>query len=936
MSVSRRPVSRIDIRLFGPPQVAVDGRPIAVDTRKAIAILILLAAEGRAFARDELAALLWPESDDAAARGALRRTLSTLRSAVGSHVIVDRSRVELDRRSATIDLAAIEDAAASTDPAVLADGASRIRGPFLAGFSLRDSPEFDDWRATRSVAVERTVLGLLDRLGSVAEAAGDLSGAMAAAARRLDLDPLDEAGHVRLMDLHARAGDRAAALRQYRACVAVLDRELGVAPLATTTARYEAIRDAPDAIERRSMPIADASGVTPPPAAAAVRPMVGRSADLAILIRVHAAAARGRAAAAVLVGEAGIGKTRLGEALADHVRAAGGTVMAARAYEGERSIAYGPIVDLLRQVGAEPGVVARLTTRDRSELARIVPALDADAPTPGAERPAAQARLLASIVDGLGAAAGGAVPGLIWIDDLQWADGATLQAIDYLARRLDGRRFVLLLAWRPEDIEGDVRVVTERLGSPPTRVVALARLDRAAVAELVAGLATAVTGSPAFVDRLVAASEGLPLYVVEAVAAGDEALAALPDGVRSVLQARLRSVSEMAGQVLVAASVIGRSFDLPTLRHASGRSEIETVDALDELMRRGLVRERADGYDFAHEALRDLASAGTTLTRRRLLHRRVADALRLGLGSGRDDLARWSRIAGHERDGGRTAEAAEAFWLASVRAAEVFANREAIELAEAALGLDHHDPAALHASIGRLRTRLGDYAGAIAALESAAAIAPPAALPELERALGLVHLRRGDLIAADRHLDAALAGMGEPIARARCLVDRSVVKRRAADLAGAGDAAREALAIATASEDVAAAGAAQRMLGLIALDAGDVQAAVDASRRAVAAAADDRDPEGAIGAFTGLAMAEAAAGDIDEALVHADAALAACRRIGDRHLEAAVENHVADLLHEAGREADALDHLRRAVEAFTEVGGDPTDPDPGIWMLAAS
>jgi hypothetical protein len=81
---SRRSGAHLDIQLLGPPRILVDGRPLAVDTRKAVAILALLGAESRPFARDELAALLWPESDDMAARGALRRTLSTLRTAIGT------------------------------------------------------------------------------------------------------------------------------------------------------------------------------------------------------------------------------------------------------------------------------------------------------------------------------------------------------------------------------------------------------------------------------------------------------------------------------------------------------------------------------------------------------------------------------------------------------------------------------------------------------------------------------------------------------------------------------------------------------------------------------------------------------------------------------------------------------------------------------------
>jgi hypothetical protein len=83
-------------------------------------------------------------------------------------------------------------------------------------------------------------------------------------------------------------------------------------------------------------------------------------------------------------------------------------------------------------------------------------------------------------------------------------------------------------------------------------------------------------------------------------------------------------------------------------------------------------------------------------------------------------------------------------------------------------------------------------------------------------------------------------------------------------------------------------------------------------------------------------MATARTGDLDAAMVHGAAAVEACRRIGDRHLEAAVENQLADLLHGAGRDDEAMPHLACAVAAFAEVGGDPADPDPGIWMLAVS
>src|SRR5262249_7606671 len=154
----------------------VDGAPLVVDTRKALAILALLAVERRPFARDELAALLWPESDDESARGALRRTLSVLRSALNDRwVRVDRATVALDADAAWVDLGVVEAAARGRAAGrVLRDAAAAARGPFLAGFSLRDSPEFDDWRAGRAVAAERAVAAVLDGLSAASEAEGDL------------------------------------------------------------------------------------------------------------------------------------------------------------------------------------------------------------------------------------------------------------------------------------------------------------------------------------------------------------------------------------------------------------------------------------------------------------------------------------------------------------------------------------------------------------------------------------------------------------------------------------------------------------------------------------------------------------------------------------------------------------------------------------------
>ncbi len=955
----------LEIRLLGPLEVMVADRAIVVDTRKALAIVALVAAEGRPFARDELAAMFWPESDDEAAHGALRRTLSSLRTAAGdSGLRIERSQVALEAGAAWVDLAELERLATSADPGDLEAAAALARGPFLAGFAVRDSPAFDDWQAGRASRVERTVSGLLDRLAASRLGKGDPMGAVEAARRRVELDPLDELGQRRLIDLLGRSGDRTGSIRQYRALVALFERELGVAPLRETTDLYEAIHEGTVAPGGDTLARAMSSdpggggpstrrvrGAATPPAARVSLPLFGRDADLARLVGAwRAAGPEGRLA--VVEGEAGIGKTRLAEVVARTVEAAGGTVLAARGYPGESAIAYGPIAELLRAGLARPGGPERLRSLDeiaRHEIGRLVD-LPASLRVAGPPPPAgasAQVRLLDAIARALAAFVAGPASGLIWIDDLHLADDPSRQAVAYLARRLTARPLLLLLAWRREDLSDDGRAVADALiRLRDATVVSLGRLDRAAIAEIVGAARPAALADgtvDVLIDALVEDSEGLPLHVVEALAGGESLGGTVRREVRAILRERIAAVSETGSQVLAAAAVIGRSFDLATVQHASGRSEEEAIGALEELVRRGLVREApgsmgdAIRYDFGHGRMRDAAYEAISVARRRLLHRRTAEALRLELaGVGRDDIARYALIGAHEARAGRPNEAAAAYLEAADRAESVYANREAIEHLETALVLGAPGAAAIHLRIGELRARLGDYPAAVTSLETAAALAEPIDLPPIEIAIGRVQRRRGDLAAAASHLASALAApaISDP-RRARALVERSLLALRAGDLDSADLAARGAADAAVRAADRHGAGVAERLVGLVAQARGDVPGARLALERSLDLAADDPDPTAWIAASTALALTLAAGGMVDEAIERAGGAVGACQRIGDRHLEAAVENHLADLLHEAGREEAAMEHLKRAVALFAEIGEGAPEPAPGIWGLAA-
>ncbi|HEY8657275.1 MAG TPA: BTAD domain-containing putative transcriptional regulator [Candidatus Limnocylindria bacterium] len=237
------------VLLLGAPLIAVGRTPIATDTRKATALLAYLAVSEQPQRRATLAALLWPDADEQKARGALRRTLSVLRTALGDRWLeADGETIDLERSHARIDVAEFRTAIADGR---LSDAAKLYRGDLLAGFSLRDSPAFDDWQADQADALRSTYAEVLTGLAAGAERARDLAAALGYARRRLAIDPLHEPAHRELMRLYAASGDRSAALLQYRDCARLLDRELGVAPAEETRSLHDAIEagtlDDPDA-----------------------------------------------------------------------------------------------------------------------------------------------------------------------------------------------------------------------------------------------------------------------------------------------------------------------------------------------------------------------------------------------------------------------------------------------------------------------------------------------------------------------------------------------------------------------------------------------------------------------------------------------------------------------------------------------------------------
>ena len=364
----------LQLHLFGPPRLTRDDGAIALNHRKAWALLAYLAVTARPHSRDSLATLLWPDYGQADARGHLRRELARLRDLLGEeHFAADREQIALAASPAAqpalpVDVIAFQQAVAAAQqcrhaaapycpvclPHLIAADAC-YRDHFLAGFTLPDSPAFDEWQFFQRDHLSAAQGWVLERLGSVGDGrdgsnrgdggAGDagiaLEQVLHYGRRWVAHDPLHEPAHRALMILYAQAGQPAAALRQYENCVRLLDDELGVPPDPATTALAEAIRERrktgrqEDKKTRRQEDKEGASGlpvfpssllpvspsslllVSPPPAhtlPTPSHPFIGRAAEVA-----HYRELLARQGVAVISGMAGVGKTALALALAQEV-----------------------------------------------------------------------------------------------------------------------------------------------------------------------------------------------------------------------------------------------------------------------------------------------------------------------------------------------------------------------------------------------------------------------------------------------------------------------------------------------------------------------------------------------------------------------------------------------------------------------------------------
>ncbi len=899
---------RVELRLAGAFGVVRDGvelLPGDVGSRKARTLLKLLAVERPGIvAVDRIIDVLWAGAPPAAASQAVATLVSRLRAALGSGVILggrDGYRlagepgvsVDLDTAARYCEQAehklptAAAIALAAADRATeLLTGNAVLNWPGPPATALADEP-YASW-ADPARAELRTLLRRA-RLAAAeaALATGDPGLALRYAEAATAEDPLDETAHRWYMSAAAAAGEPAKALRAYAALRERLSTELGTDPAPRT-------RELHVAILREHSP--DAGIARPPASPAPVRDspgLVGRDAEAKVLRELWLRAAAAEPGLAMVVGEAGIGKTTLAEDLAAEAARDGATVLRTRCYEAERSLFLQPIVEAVAPVAGQLRAAALrdMLGDDAAALGALLPEVAALLGPPPAWHggPEMERRRSFHAVTGFLSNLAERRPVLLVVDDLQYAGQSTVEYLHYLARHASGARLLVVVTVRAEHAEQTAAAL-----APLATRVELGPLGPAAVAEL-AGAA----GQAALADTILRRTRGHTLFVVEvlrALAAGEDGV---PESLRDAVQARVRQAGPAVEAVLRAASVLGSAFDPLVLGRLLDLVPASAIELCERALGARLLTGTGRDFEFANDLLREVMYATTPEPTRIAYHRRAADLL-----TGQPEV-----LARHAWAAGDWSRAARGLVLAAERAMRRYATSDAIALSAQALAAaeragDAEISAQAQVLRGSAHEVAGDHQAALEDLTLGAAAARAVGDRRLEmRALSWLGRSRPWKVSAggrEEGLDYYTANLTSGLRIAESLGDRA----SEADLL-----ARLAVT------------AANRL---------QLDAALDYGLRAVAAARASTDEQALAAGLDGLKIARLSAGDLPgfaDVLAELRPLL---RRLGDLFLLQWAEYESAYL---AIASAD-WDTAVHAVEAGIEVNRRGGYPQFAAWYTA--
>lgn len=527
-------------------------------------------------------------------------------------------------------------------------------------------------------------------------------------------------------------------------------------------------------------------------------PLVGRSAELALLTQTIEEAAKGSGRCVFIIGEGGIGKTRLAAAASERAARRGWNVVIGRAYPVETGIPYALFSDALLPLvqKLDPSALAILTRGASDDFGHLFPnlgrATDRERGAPGGDPSEIKSRLLWSFTQFLGRLSA-KQPLFVVLENLQWADASSLELLHFLARQIESQKIVLLATYNEAERDTNPVLRTteqslQRLGLLTIhRLGPLTQSDVDDMIHQMFGVDRNVTRH--FSVMLFEWTRGNPFFVEETLKSLVDSGALsqkdgrwtgwemetlrLPSTIRDVIKARVDRLSLTARTLANLAAVIGTRAPYDTLARVSGLSEQEIISGIDELLAQRVLVETgsvdAIYYDFTHPLLQQVIYAELGQARARLLHANIAEALESLYGEAAfthaDELALHFARA-HSQSLAR--KAVRYLHAAGRGALEKYANREAADYLTGALEHLDKDLTITDAprediltTLARTRQRLGEYDVAMALWERARAEAVQRgerrALADIEHRMGLASYWSGKYSDALNRYEAGLS-----------------------------------------------------------------------------------------------------------------------------------------------------------------------------------
>ncbi|MEX0733757.1 MAG: BTAD domain-containing putative transcriptional regulator [Steroidobacteraceae bacterium] len=736
-------------------------RPLKIPARKTRALLAFLALQkGAQQSRERLAALLWEDADAELARSSLRQALTALRRALPEKqralLEADAQQVALNPAQLQVDVLRLRALLAESTLVSLKAARALAAETLLEGFDAR-SNAFEQWVAAERRSLRRELAAAAARLAGLCREAADADGEIDALNWLLALEPLHEGAHRELMETFARSGRYTEALRQYQLCRTVLRRELDLAPEPATETLYREL------MKKRG------AGTTGTRKA----PFAGRHVELSLMnTLLERAVATKRGRTIVIRGEAGIGKTRLLETLAETARSHGTAIHHVQVLDFGQVKARRPLAALcasLLGIGAEADPAERGRAVAEAIESRRLPAdsilhasgligaplsadqasieLNVDAQALEHGRIEVVRRLIESVC--------ALSPLLLVIEDLHYAGGEEAARLGELAASVASQPALLILSTRPDEDPIDAAWRARARGCPLT-TLDLAPLTDEESRELAAGYPQLPEQT---VEGCIRHAQGHPLFLDQLLRAADAGETAMPGSVQALVLARVEKLDRVDREALLAATALGLRFPRESL--AAMVDDPHTT--LDRLVDAGLLSIEGGEIAFVHALMREAVYESLLKSRRRELHARAAAWY-----AGRDAGLRAGHLAEADDPG-----AARACLKAATAEAEAFRLDRAVEFAEKACALAREpvDFCVAHCLLGEFQTRTGHTHDAIATLREVIDLRPDALL-EVRARLALANALRildryDEALAALGRAEAVLAGHDRPELLAR-------------------------------------------------------------------------------------------------------------------------------------------------------------------------